>query len=85
MGSFTHYIYVPSGKTYVFDGTDAVMLSGETTTGKYPTEAVRYMAEIVENTEKYLDYENIVKPDYEADIIADNALEAIKTILKKEK
>ena len=52
----------------VLDGTDAVMLSGETTTGKYPTEAVRYMAEIVENTEKYLDYENIVKPDYEADI-----------------
>ena len=52
----------------VLDGTDAVMLSGETTTGKYPIEAVRYMAEIVENTEKYLDYENIVKPDYEADI-----------------
>ena len=23
MGSFTQYIYVPSGKTYVFDGTDA--------------------------------------------------------------
>ena len=52
----------------VLDGTDAVMLSGETTTGKYPIDAVRYMAEIVENTEKYLDYENIVKPDYEADI-----------------
>lgn len=52
----------------VLDGTDAVMLSGETTTGKYPIEAVRYMAEIVENTEKYLDYENIVKPEYEADI-----------------
>ena len=52
----------------VLDGTDAVMLSGETTTGKYPIEAVRYMAEIVENTEKYLDYENVVKPDYEADI-----------------
>lgn len=52
----------------VLDGTDAVMLSGETTTGKYPIDAVRYMAEIVENTEKYLDYENIVKPEYEADI-----------------
>ena len=52
----------------VLDGTDAVMLSGETTTGKYPIDAVRYMAEIVENTEKYIDYENIVKPDYEADI-----------------
>ncbi len=52
----------------VFDGTDAVMLSGETTTGKYPVDAVRYMSEIVENTEKYLDYENVVKPDYKADI-----------------
>lgn len=52
----------------VLDGTDAVMLSGETTTGKYPIDAVRYMAEIVENTEKYLNYERIVKPDYEADI-----------------
>ncbi len=52
----------------VLDGTDAVMLSGETTTGKYPIDAVKYMAEIVENTEKYIDYENIVKPEYEADI-----------------
>jgi pyruvate kinase len=26
------------------------------------------MAEIVENTDKYLDYENVVKPEYEADI-----------------
>ena len=52
----------------VLDGTDAVMLSGETTTGKYPVDAVKYMAEIVENTEKYLDYENIEKPIYDADI-----------------
>jgi len=52
----------------VLDGTDAVMLSGETTTGKYPIDAVKYMAEIVENTEKYLDYENIEKPVYELDI-----------------
>ena len=52
----------------VLDGTDAVMLSGETTTGKYPIDAVKYMAEIVENTEKYLDYEKIEKPVYEADI-----------------
>ena len=52
----------------VLDGTDAVMLSGETTTGKYPIDAVKYMAEIVEHTEKYLDYEKIEKTNYEADI-----------------
>ena len=35
----------------VLDGTDAVMLSGETTTGKYPVETVGFMASICENTE----------------------------------
>lgn len=40
----------------VLNGTDAVMLSGETTTGKYPIETVKYMANICENTEKHLDY-----------------------------
>lgn len=40
----------------VYDGTDAVMLSGETAMGKYPAEAVRMMAHIVESTEEHLDY-----------------------------
>ena len=40
----------------VINGTDAVMLSGETTMGKYPIETVKYMAKICENTEKYLNY-----------------------------
>ncbi len=38
----------------VFDGTDAVMLSNETTIGKYPVEALQMMHKIVEETEKYL-------------------------------
>ena len=42
----------------VLDGTDAVMLSGETTTGNHPIEVVRYMAEICENAEQYYDYDD---------------------------
>ena len=41
----------------VLDGTDAVMLSGETTTGKFPVETVRFMADICKNTEKFYDYD----------------------------
>lgn len=37
----------------ILDGTDAVMLSGETTIGKYPVESVRMMAEIAERTENW--------------------------------
>ena len=40
----------------VYDGTSAVMLSGETAAGLYPVEAVRAMAKIVEQTEKDIDY-----------------------------
>lgn len=39
----------------IFDGTDAVMLSGETSVGKFPVETVRTMAHIAEITEAYLD------------------------------
>lgn len=40
----------------VYDGTDAVMLSGETAAGKYPVEALDMMASVVEYTEQFLDY-----------------------------
>jgi pyruvate kinase len=39
----------------VYDGTSAVMLSGETTVGKYPVEVVRTMASIIDDAEKNAD------------------------------
>ena len=52
----------------VFDGTDAVMLSGETTIGKHPIETVAAMAKICEATEKHTNFEGKFKlPDVEAD------------------
>ena len=45
----------------VYDGTDAVMLSGETAQGKYPLEALQMMVEIVKNTEKHLDYASLLE------------------------
>lgn len=38
----------------IFDGTDAIMLSGETASGKYPLESVRMMATIAKRTESAL-------------------------------
>lgn len=40
----------------VYDGSSAVMLSGETAVGAHPAEAVRYMAEIAEFTENGINY-----------------------------
>ena len=40
----------------VYDGTSAIMLSGETAAGKYPIESVKTMAEIAETTESNIHY-----------------------------
>ncbi|MBR0449698.1 MAG: pyruvate kinase [Clostridia bacterium] len=41
----------------VYDGTSAVMLSGETAAGKYPAKTVETMARIIEKTEESISYE----------------------------
>jgi len=42
----------------VYDGTSAIMLSGETAAGKYPVEALKMMVRIAERTENDIDYKN---------------------------
>ncbi|MBU5470969.1 pyruvate kinase [Falcatimonas sp. MSJ-15] len=42
----------------VYDGTSAVMLSGETASGKYPVASIKNMVETVEFTEKNINYTN---------------------------
>lgn len=64
----------------VLDGTDAVMLSGETTVGKYPMDVVRFMGEIAGDTELYYDYSRKFNVETENDadyIIAKSVVEAV--------
>jgi pyruvate kinase len=44
----------------IMDGSDAVMLSAETSIGKYPIEAVKIMEEIARETERHLPYEQML-------------------------
>jgi pyruvate kinase len=46
--------------TAIFDGTDAVMLSAETSIGKYPVQAVKIMARIAREAEGRLPYEQML-------------------------
>ena len=67
----------------VLDGTDAVMLSGETTVGKFPVEVVTYMANICEETESYYDYDAIFDSEREISVtetIANSVFSATRVL-----
>ncbi len=44
----------------IYDGTDAIMLSGETSVGRYPVEAVKVMAEVALQAEAALPYDEMI-------------------------
>ena len=58
----------------VYDGTSAIMLSGETAAGKYPVQTVSTMAKIALQTERGIDYSKMFR---DSDFLIKNTVDAI--------
>ncbi len=69
----------------ILDGTDAVMLSGETASGQYPIEAVRTMANIANVTENNVkvSFGQENKTGVATDVVADSAVRIARGIKAK--
>jgi len=68
----------------IYDGTGAVMLSGETANGDYPVEAVKTMAKIAERTEKDINYVERLKKrstTLDKDITGDIFIKSSRSLL----
>jgi pyruvate kinase len=61
----------------IFDGTDAVMLSGETAVGRYPVEAVRTMDGIARAVEQSPEYESRVRRFFRLDDAREDTAQAV--------
>jgi pyruvate kinase len=65
----------------IIDGTDAVMLSGESAVGKYPVKAVEMMARIAATIEPELQFENLPPAESDETHALSEALNTIDKIL----
>jgi pyruvate kinase len=65
----------------IIDGTDAIMLSGESAVGQYPVKAVRMLAKIAEDVEKEVHFPDLPPPDNDETHALSEALLAIDKIL----
>lgn len=56
----------------ILDGTDAVMLSGETATGKYPEEVIKMMSEIIKEADQKVSFREFSEENEIADAVSDS-------------
>lgn len=62
----------------VYDGSDAVMLSGETASGEYPVEALKMMVSITEYTEIFARNQHILRNDGAVSVSTTTCMAAVK-------
>jgi len=67
----------------VYDGTDAVMLSDETTIGKYPLQAVKVLHDTIKDVEKDYPYFKDYEPKDSSDAVSKSAVELAKNLDKE--
>jgi len=72
----------------VWDGTDVVMLSGETSVGKFPVETVKMMSEIIINAEQHFNSNDNIKfqvPEALEENLFDSVLKGITSVAEQTK